>query len=103
MIVWVNAGDGPGIGQGTWLYQVAYTYELNDSELKLTNEFDMCQGETYCKVWLEWEYGLDPGSLEEFKMVWALEFTKTPSARSREFRGPFRTVIERFPPYSLMK
>jgi hypothetical protein len=101
--IWVNAGDGPGIGQGTWLYQVAYTYELNDSELKLTNEFDMCQGETYCKEWLEWEYGLDPGSLEEFKMVWALEFTKTPSARSREFRGPFRTVIGRFPPYSLMK
>jgi len=100
--VWVDAGD-PGIGQGTWLYQVAYTYKIEGDSLVLTNEFDMCQGEQYCMEWFEYEYGLDHGSLEEFKMVWELEFSKSPAARSREFRGPFRTVIGRFPPYSLMK
>ncbi len=101
--VWVDAGEGPGIGQGTWIYEVAYTYEVKDGSLTLTNEFDICQGEPFCKEWLEWEYGLDQGSLEEFKMVWALEFKKTPGIRSKEIRGPFRTVINRFPPYSLMK
>ena len=101
--IWVNAEDGPGIGQGTWIYEVAYTYELDNGSLVLTNEFDICQDEPFCKEWLEWEYGLDQGSLEEFKMVWALEFSKTPGARSKEFRSPFQTVIDRFPPYSLMK
>ena len=101
--IWVDSGDGPGIGQGTWIYEVAYTYEINNGSLVLTNEFDICQDELFCKEWLEWEYGLDQGSLEEFKMVWALEFTKTPGARSREFRGPFRTVIGKFPPYKFMK
>ena len=100
--VWVDAGD-PGVGQGTWIYQVAYTYKIEGDDLVLTNEFDMCQSEPHCMKWFEWEYGLDPGSLEEFKMVWELEFTKTPATRSREFRGPFRTVMGHFPPYSLMK
>ena len=100
--IWVDAA-GPGIGQGTWLYQVAYTFDFQGNNLTLTNEHNMCEGEEHCMEWFEYEYGLDQGSLEEFKMVWALEFTKTPAPRSREFRGPFRTVINRFPPYSLMK
>ena len=100
--IWVDAGD-PGIGQGTWIYQVAYSYKIEGSDLSLTNEFDMCQGGLYCIEWFEWEYGLESGSLDEFKMVWGLEFTKLPAQRSRELRGPFRNVIGRFPPYSLMK
>ncbi len=99
--VWT--GDGPGAGQGTWMYQIAYTYTLENGMLKLTNEYDLCQGDAHCHEWVEWEFGLDHGSLEEYKMVWALEFTKTPSARSREFRGPFRTVMGKFPPYKFMK
>ncbi len=100
--VWIDA-NGPGIGQGDWLYQVAYTFELQDNYLTLTNEYDMCGDEEFCMEWLEYEYGLDEGSLEEIKMVWLLEFSKTPPPRSKEFRGIPRKIIARFPPYSLMK
>jgi hypothetical protein len=64
---------------------------------------ELCDGERNCLEWVEWEFGIDPGSLEEIKYVWTLEFSKTPPTRSKEFRGPFRTVIGKFPPYSLMK
>ena len=100
--VWIDA-NGPGIGQGDWLYQVAYTFELQDNYLTLTNEYDMCGDEKFCMEWFEYEYGLDEGSLEEIKMVWLLEFSKTPPPRSKEFRGIPRKIIARFPPYSLMK
>ena len=42
---WPDAGGGPGIGQGTWLYQVSYTYEIVNGNLKLLNEFNMCGDE----------------------------------------------------------
>ena len=100
--VWIDA-NGPGIGQGDWLYQVAYTFELQDNYLTLTNEYDMCGDEKFCMEWFEYEYGLDEGSLEEIKMVWLLEFSKTPPPRSKEFREIPRKIIARFPPYSLMK
>ena len=80
--IWPDAGGGPGIGQGTWLYQVAYTYEIENDNLKLLNEFDMCEFEVdYCLKMFERQYGLDSGSLEQIKMVWQLEFSKTPSLR----------------------
>ena len=80
--IWPDAGGGPGIGQGTWLYQVAYTYEIENDNLKLLNEFDMCEfEEDYCLEMFERQYGLDSGSLEQIKMVWQLEFSKTPGLR----------------------
>ena len=80
--IWPDAGGGPGIGQGTWLYQVAYTYEIENDNLKLLNEFDMCEfEEDYCLKMFEGQYGLDSGSLEQIKMVWQLEFSKTPGLR----------------------
>ena len=80
--VWPDVGGGPGIGQGTWLYQVAYTYEIENDNLKLLNEFDMCEfEEDYCLKMFEGQYGLDSGSLEQIKMVWQLEFSKTPGLR----------------------
>lgn len=80
--IWPDAGGGPGIGQGTWLYQVAYTYEIVNNNLKLLNEFNMCEfEEDYCLEMFEGQYGLDYGSLDEIKMVWQLEFSKTPNLR----------------------
>ena len=59
---------------------MAYTYEVINGNLKLLNEFNMCgdEFERFCLEMLETEYQLDRGSLEEIKMVWELEFTKTP-------------------------
>ena len=80
--VWPDVGGGPGIGQGTWLYQVAYTYEIDNDKLKLLNEFNMCEYEEgFCLEMFEGQYGLDYGSLDEIKMVWKLEFSKTPGLR----------------------
>ena len=80
--VWPDVGGGPGIGQGTWLYQVAYTYEIDNDNLKLLNEFNMCEyEEDFCLQMFEGQYGLDYGSLDEIKMVWKLEFSKTPGLR----------------------
>ena len=101
--VWFSGNDFFGAGQGTWLYQIAYVYEKSGDNLTLTNEWELCDGEHNCLEWVEWEFGIDPGSLEEIKYVWTLEFSKTPPTRSKEFRGPFRAVIGKFPPYSLMK
>jgi len=102
--IWIDA-NAPGIGQGDWLYQVAYTFDLVDKNLILTNEYIMCEGEEYCLEWFEYDYGLDQGSLEEIKMVWVLEFSKAPppKSKSKEFRGIPRKIMARFPPYSLMK
>jgi len=102
--IWIDA-NAPGIGQGDWLYQVAYTFDLVDKNLILTNEYIMCEGEEYCLEWFEYDYGLDQGSLEEIKMVWVLEFSKTlpPKSKSKEFRAIPRKIMARFPPYSLMK
>ena len=63
----------------------------------------MCGDGEFCMKWFEYEFGLDEGSLEEIKMVWLLEFSKTPPPRSKEFQGMPRKIIARFPPYSLMK
>ena len=80
--VWPDVGGGPGIGQGTWLYQVAYTYEIDNDNLKLLNEFNMCEfEEDFCLEMFEGQYGLDYGSLDEIKMVWQLEFSKKPGLR----------------------
>lgn len=82
--IWPDAGGNPGIGQGTWLYQVAYTFEIKNDNLKLLNEFDMCEfEEDLCLGMFERQYGLDNGSLESIKMVWQLEFSKDPSLRKR--------------------
>ena len=82
--IWPDAGGNPGIGQGTWLYQVAYSFEIENNKLKLLNEFDMCEFEKdLCLDMFERQYGLDNGSLESIKMVWQLEFSKNPSLRKR--------------------
>ena len=95
--IWPDAGGGPGIGQGTWLYQVAYTYEIENDNLKLLNEFDMCEfEEDYCLKMFEGQYGLDSGSLEQIKMVWQLEFSKTPGLRKlRNLDGYIRKSLVR--------
>ena len=101
--VWVNSNDGPGVGQGTWLYEIAYTFDMQGDDLTLVNEFKMCEDEEYCLEWFEYDYGLDQGSLEELKMVWTLVFSKVPPLRSKEFKRPFNNVAKRFPPYNLLK
>ncbi len=101
--VWVNSNDGPGVGQGTWLYEIAYTYDMQGDDLTLVNEFKMCEDEEYCLEWFEYDYGLGQGSLEELKMVWTLVFSKVPPLRSKEFKRPLNNVAKRFPPYNLLK
>ena len=101
--IWVDSNDGPGVGQGTWLYEIAYAFDTQGDYLTLVNEFKMCEDEDYCLEWFEYDYGLDLGSLEELKMVWTLEFSKRPPLRSKEFKKPFNNITKRFPPYNLLK
>ena len=101
--IWVNSNDGPGVGQGTWLYEIAYAFDMKGDFLTLLNEFKMCENEEFCLEWFEYDYGLDRGSLEELKMVWTLEFSKIPPLRSKEFKRPFNNAMKRFPPYNLLK
>ena len=103
---WPDAGGGPGIGQGTWLYQVAYTYEIDNGNLKLLNEFNMCEDEieSFCLEMLEYEFRLDRGSLEEIKMVWELEFSKSPNLRKmRIYSEPMRKALVRHPAFRIQK
>ena len=103
---WPDAGGGPGIGQGTWLYQVAYTYEIDNGNLKLLNEFNMCEDEieSFCLEMLEYEFRLDRGSLEEIKMVWELEFSKSPNLRKmRIYSEPMRKALARHPAFRIQK
>ena len=103
---WPDAGGGPGIGQGTWLYQVAYTYEIDNGNLKLLNEFNMCEDEieSFCLEMLEYEFRLDRGSLEEIKMVWELEFSKSPILRKmRIYSEPMRKALARHPAFRIQK
>ncbi|MEC7901336.1 MAG: hypothetical protein VYE41_00105, partial [Candidatus Neomarinimicrobiota bacterium] len=103
---WPDAGGGPGIGQGTWLYQVAYTYEIDNGNLKLLNEFNMCEDEieSFCLEMLEYEFRLDRGSLEEIKMVWELEFSKSSNLRKmRIYSEPMRKALARHPAFRIQK
>ena len=103
--VWPDAGGGPGIGQGTWLYQVAYTYEIENGNLKLLNEFNMCEfEEDYCLEMFEGQYGLDYGSLNEIKMVWELEFSNTLNLRKlNKHQEPIRKSLARHSKFSIKK
>jgi hypothetical protein len=103
--VWPDAGGGPGIGQGTWLYQVAYTYEIENGNLKLLNEFNMCEfEEDYCLEMFEGQYGLDYGSLKEIKMVWELEFSNTLNLRKLDkHQEPIRKSLARHSKFSIKK
>lgn len=103
--VWPDAGGGPGIGQGTWLYQVAYTYEIENGNLKLLNEFNMCEfEEDYCLEMFEGQYGLDYGSLNEIKMVWELEFSNTLNLRKlNKHQEPIRKSLARYSKFSIKK
>ena len=103
--VWPDAGGGPGIGQGTWLYQVAYTYEIENGNLKLLNEFNMCEfEEDYCLEMFEGQYGLDYGSLNEIKMVWELEFSNTLNLRKlNKYQEPIRKSLARHSKFSIKK
>ena len=103
--VWPDAGGGPGIGQGTWLYQVAYTYEIENGNLKLLNEFNMCEfEEDYCLEMFEGQYGLDYGSLKEIKMVWELEFSNRLNLRKlNKHQEPIRKSLARHSKFSIIK
>tara|TARA_B000000565_G_scaffold69012_1_gene48076 strand:+ start:1136 stop:2308 length:1173 start_codon:yes stop_codon:yes gene_type:complete len=103
---WPDAGGGPGIGQGTWLYQVSYTYEIVNGNLKLLNEFNMCEDDMggFCLEMLEYQYRFDPGSLKEMKMVWELEFTKSPNLkRMPMYSEPMRKSLARHPAFKIQK
>ena len=99
---YVSENDGGfGFGQGTWIYEVRYSYQLSDGKLILTNEVDVC-GEwedTECKNWIEYELGLEEGSLEEIKMVWNLEFTKDATPASRKFIHRLNPILQKFLPF----
>lgn len=114
--IWIDAGSGPSLGQGAWLYEVAYNYKLKDSgTLKLINENDMCSAlemsffdagpsDGYCLKMFENQFGLDEGSLEEIKMIWELEFSKLPPTRKlKKLKTPLQRHISKLPPYSFMK
>ena len=103
---WPDAGGGPGIGQGIWLYQVSYTYEIVNGNLKLMNEFNMCEDDMggFCLEMLEYQYRFDPGSLKEMKMVWELEFTKSPNLkRMPMYSEPMRKSLARHPAFKIQK
>ena len=52
--------------------------------------------EDYCLKMFEGQYGLDSGSLEQIKMVWQLEFSKTPGLRKlRNLDGYIRKSLVR--------
>ena len=99
---YVSENDGSfGLGQGTWIYEVRYSYQLSDGKLILTNEVDVC-GEwegTECKNWIEVELGLEEGSLEEIKMVWNLEFTKDVLPASRKLIYDLNPILQKFLPF----
>ena len=99
---YVSENDGSfGFGQGAWIYEVRYSYQLSDGKLILTNEVDVC-GEwegTECKNWIEFELGLEEGSLEEIKMVWNLEFTKDASPASRKHIYNLNPILQKFLPF----
>ena len=99
---YVSENDGGfGFGQGTWIYEVRYSYQLSDGKLILTNEVDVC-GEwegTECNNWIEYEFGLEEGSLKEIKMVWNLEFTKDASPASRKFIHSLNPILQKFLPF----
>ena len=99
---YVSENDGSfGFGQGAWIYEVRYSYQLSDGKLILTNEVDVC-GEwegTECKNWIEVELGLEEGSLEEIKMVWNLEFTKDASPASRKHIYNLNPILQKFLPF----
>ena len=92
---------GFGFGQGTWIYEVRYSYQLSDGKLILTNEIDLCdewEG-TECENLIEYELGLDQGSLEEIKMVWNLEFTKDALPASRKTVFNLNPILQKFLPF----
>ena len=99
---YVSENDGGfGFGQGTWIYEVRYSYQLSDGKLILTNEVDVC-GEwegTECNNWIEYELGLEEGSLKEIKMVWNLEFTKDATPASRKFIHRLNPILQKFLPF----
>jgi len=102
--VYFENEDGFGLGQGSWLYEVRYSFELANNTLYLTNEDYFCDGEPECMYWMEYEYGLDEGSLEEIKMVWNLEFSKSaPDARGRNISPEVRSQLRKFPPFNFIK
>ena len=99
---YVSENDGSfGFGQGTWIYEVRYSYQLSDGKLILTNEVDVC-GEwegTECNNLIEYELGLEEGSLEEIKMVWNLEFTKDVLPASRKHIYNLNPILQKFLPF----
>ena len=99
---YVSENDGDfGFGQGTWIYEVRYSYQLSDGKLMLTNEVDVC-GEwegIECNNWIEYELGLEEGSLKEIKMVWNLEFTKDASPASRKYIYNLNPILQKFLPF----
>ena len=51
------------------------------------------------KNWIEYELGLEEGSLEEIKMVWNLEFTKDAPPASRKFIHRLNPILQKFLPF----
>ena len=99
---YVSENDGGfSFGQGTWIYEVRYSYQLIDGKLILTNEVDVCgeRESTECNHWIEYELGLEEGSLKELKMVWNLEFTKDASPASRKYIYNMNPILQKFLPF----
>ena len=66
----------------------------------------MCEDEieSFCLEMLEYEFRLDRGSLEEIKMVWELEFSKSPNLRKmRIYSEPMRKALVRHPAFRIQK
>ena len=66
----------------------------------------MCEDDMggFCLEMLEYQYRFDPGSLKEMKMVWELEFTKSPNQkRMPMYSEPMRKSLARHPAFKIQK
>ena len=71
---WDAMGDST-----SYEYVIEFNYKIENNELLLTNEYDIC-GDNFrqdCLAWSENKYGLDSGSLESIIDRLSLTFTQT--------------------------
>ncbi len=81
-------GDSGSYGGGNmddYSYSIEYTYVIENNELILTHEYDICSDDFMwdCLDWFELEFGLDEGSLDSIIDRVQLTFSQTPASSSK--------------------
>ncbi len=66
-------------------YIIEFSYKIENNELLLTNEYNICDDNfaEFCLTFFEYIYGFDPGSLESIVDRTSMTFTQTPSSSSK--------------------